>query len=173
MDYLKFIGKQKDLKPLGFKFGKYYASNYIGYNLPISDYSNYCMIWMKGKDVSFLRFDTTVSAHVYNYIKAGERGYEKTYSFNGKKYHNFVYNSITKKYENYDSDIHHFGIHFINIFKDHKDGDEFTPEQKKEMDEFQEKYTEYFFSEDDYDILEVLINENIFEVSTYEVEDED
>lgn len=101
MKYLKFIGDRKVLKSLGFKFGKYFGHNYIGYKLlvPKSKSTTWFMIWIANlKDCEFKNFTTIASAAVFSYIKAGKREFSKTYpSFQGSELviHEFAFDTRT------------------------------------------------------------------------------
>ena len=76
--YLKFIGNRKDLKPLGFKFSKYFASNYVGYHLPDPEYptEDSAMIWIAGKDCTLGNINSIQSAYIFDYIKGGKQEYK-------------------------------------------------------------------------------------------------
>lgn len=47
LGYVRFTGEFKKLKGMGYKFGKYFASNYIGYS------RGKLMIWKAGKDITY------------------------------------------------------------------------------------------------------------------------
>lgn len=55
---LRFCGDFKKLKSMGFKFNKYYANNYIGYNFKLKKYSSdLLLIWKAEKDIFIENID--------------------------------------------------------------------------------------------------------------------
>jgi hypothetical protein len=71
--YIKFIGDFKILKPIGFKFGKYFANNHKAYSMRCKDYEhlNDMHIWVLGRDVAIGGMSTIQSFYLAKHIVAG------------------------------------------------------------------------------------------------------
>lgn len=71
--YVKFVGDFKVLKPMGFKFAKYFARNHKAYSKRCkgSDWSNDMIIWVLGRDLAIGDMNTIQSFYVAKHIIAG------------------------------------------------------------------------------------------------------
>ena len=68
MEYIKFTGAFKILKPLGFEFGKYFASNHKAYSKKHGEYITDMHIWVKGRDIQLENFNTLMSYYIAKHI---------------------------------------------------------------------------------------------------------
>lgn len=63
------IKKRKELIPMGFKFNKYWASNYIGYTYKMREYDNSIILWLAGKDLQTKDIPSEVQVPLYKFFK--------------------------------------------------------------------------------------------------------
>lgn len=71
VELLRFSGDFKRLKPMGYKFGKYYANNYIAYNLlhPEAETIDLVLIWKAEKDLKFDNVSPKYNVMLYKTLK--------------------------------------------------------------------------------------------------------
>lgn len=142
--FIKFIGDWKKLIPMGYKFNRLYASNYICYSK--GEINSHIWIWKGAKDVCIndLHGDSYL---VLQYLI-------KTNFAKAEKYNTFVIDMDNKAVEEYDFKKHHevsvFGIDKINEVSE------------EELALFGEKYRKVFLSENMINIIkELYINHMI------------
>lgn len=118
---LRFVGDFKKLIPLGYRFQRLFARNYIAYN------KNDVWIWKKGKSVDFCSLEDDSSA-LLEYLISTD--FEINNPFNL-----VIFNQKTKKMEEYNKEQHEL------IFKT------LTP-TKEEAREHANTYKEIFLSKE-------------------------
>lgn len=168
--YVKFKGNFKDLKPLGFKFGKAFARNYKHY-----------------KFGDYFESDIYVWVHLGGYLEFGQL-FNNSYlilkllsdpNFRDKIRTEFditIYNTESEEFEYYEFEKHEYTNYMMRIIQDkyspaspkefHEKLNSFSREERREIsDALKKKYIEIRIPEESIQMLLKLIEMDVIEIA--------
>jgi hypothetical protein len=140
---IQFIGDFKQLIPMGYKFSRLYARNYICYH------QKEIWIWKKGKDVEIADFYGKSHVLLSYLIK---NGFTVPNEFNM-----IMLNMETSEIEDYER-TKHSDIHLMGKLSD------------EEMEKFYNRYHRKFIQQETIDELKRLYEQNLIKINEEESE---
>lgn len=145
---LKFIGDWRKLIPLGYKFQRLYARNYICYSKGQID--NRIWIWKKGKDIELSGVNNKDTCLIMKYLIDNNFKSPDNYDM-------LVINRETSSIEEFDFDKH--DIMFVY------EREQLKKLTKEDRQNFYDKFKKVLINEDIIKILKELYDNNLIEMS--------
>ena len=146
-----FVGDWKKLKPLGYKFQKLYAANYICYHKGNEYSTEEIWIWKKGKDIQCSTLNALETSFLIKYLM------DKNFILEDK-YPRFAFNTKTETLEEYDFRKHEIiGKYGLNV-------------SDEEIKRHNNEYRIFGCSQEIIEMIKELIQNELITLTTIEIE---